>query len=445
MAKELTLRRIEAYEKAFREKKELEVATNAARRSGLREASVNDEALKGVRNIFSIDVEAGDITNQRQSGRCWMFAGLNIIRPILAKKLNVKSVELSEAYLQFYDKLEKANFFLERIIELRNEKADSRLNSYVINFMTGDGGHFRMWANLVKKYGVIPHELMPDNVNAKNTLALNALLQELLGSDAKDLRNYFAKGGSLEGASKKKEKMLQDIYQLLAISLGIPPKSFVYEYKDKDGKFVRLEEMTPQRFYEEYIGLDLDEYMPLCDVPVEGWEKGKIYTTHYFGGIEGQLNSDYFQVGTPEMKKAVVRSLKEGEVVWFGADVSAQSLAKDGYLVNDSLAYGKLLGLDFPADKADRLAYGISSCNHAMTFTGVNIDEAKKPNRWKVANSWGKDNGLDGYFIMDDAWFDEFVYSVYVNKKYVRKDIVEAYEKAKVVDVPPFAAVFMAK
>lgn len=445
MAKELTLRRIEAYEKAFKGRDDLEVSINAVRRNGIREAAVSDEAIKNAYNVFSIDVEAGDITNQRQSGRCWMFAGLNIIRPVVAKKLNLKSVELSQAYLQFYDKLEKANFYLERIIELKDEPADSRLNKFILDIQMGDGGHFKMWVNLVKKYGVIPHELMPDNINAKNTIVLNILLEEMLGYDAKDLRNYFAKGGSLEGAAKKKDKMLQDIYQLLAISLGVPPKTFTYEYKDKDGKFVRLEEMTPQKFYEEYAGVNLDEYMPLCDVPLDGWEKGKIYTSHFVGNIEGETGVEYFQVGTPEMKKAVIRSLKEGEVVWFGADVSSQSLRGDGYLINDSLIYGKLFGLDFPANKADRLNFDISYCNHAMTFTGVNINENNKPNRWKVANSWGKDNGLDGYYIMDDAWFDEYVYEVYVNKKYVRKDIVEAYEKAQTVDVLPFNTVFLAK
>lgn len=438
MGKSLTPEFFDSCESSFQKDSKLKLARLSVAKNGIF-ASCQDPD-KGVANpnVFSLDVKAGGVTNQKQSGRCWMFAGLNVLRPIASKKLGKKDFEFSEAYLQFYDRLEKSNFFLERIIELRDKPCDDFLLVNLISYPNGDGGHYPFFKSLVKKYGLLPIELMPDSTVACTTPELNKTLNFLLSGAAAKLRAHFQNGGSLEKAEEMKEGYLEEVYRILGVSLGLPPKEFVYEYYDKDDKFVRLPKQTTSEFFRDYVGVDLDEYMPLCDAPFRDYPTNKIITCPQVGCVEGDLGVEFFNVGLEPMKKAVIKSLEAGEVVWFAADVSASSASKDGYLINELYALEELFGIDLSSSKKERLEHWMTSCNHAMTFTGVNIDESGKPNRWKVENSWGKENGIDGYFVMDDAWFNEYVYQVYVNKKYVDSELVKQYEESERIEVPPF-------
>ncbi len=427
---------------SFKENNALNVARMAVNTNGLVNSAIDPDTVQSLQNTFSIDVDAGNITNQKQSGRCWMFAGLNIIRMVGAKKLNLKSFELSQAYLQFYDKLEKFNFTLEKSLKLADEPIDSRLNTLLFDGGVSDGGHFAMFTSLVKKYGVVPSEIMPDNCVNSSTAQLNSLLSALVAKDILALRELKKEGKSEEEILAKKEEFLSECYNVLCVTLGVPPKSFIYEYKDKDNKFVRLEETTPLEFYEKYIGVNLDDYVVLSDAPMSGYKKYQKYTSEWINNVIGGDSVVFFNVGIDEMKKAVISSLKGNELVWFAADVSSESLRKDGYLAYGLIRYDKLLNVELLQDKGARMDTRTSFCNHAMTFTGVNLLEGDVPNRWKVENTWGKDAGKDGFFIMDDAWFENFVYEVFVKKEFIPIDLLKKYEESSVQEVEPWGVMW---
>ena len=438
MKSTLELKDLETFSESFSKNEKLRIAKRSIAKNGIINSSIDPDEVIALQNTFSVDVDAGNITNQKQSGRCWMFAGLNVIRMVAAKKLNLKSFELSQAYLQFYDKIEKANFTLEKAIELASEPINSRLNTFLLDSGIEDGGHFVMFTNLVKKYGVVPSSVMPDNVVNCGTNEINSLLHALVGKDILALREVKANGASNEELGKKKEEMLSEIYNVLSATLGVPPKSFTFEYKDKDDKYVRLEETTPLEFYEKYVGVNLDDYIVLSDAPINGYKEKQKYTTSWVNNVIGGDPVIFFNVGIDELKKAVIASLKANELVWFAADVSSESLRKQGLLGYNLIRYDELLQISLLESKGARMDARISFCNHAMTFTGVNLLENDKPNRWKVENTWGKDVGDGGFFVMDDKWFENYVYQVFVKKEFVSSKILKAYEDSSIIEVEPW-------
>lgn len=441
MKEELSLQEISSFEKAYAERKTNRIAARTVQKNGLYNSAIDPLVYRKQRNSFSIDVQSGDVCNQRHSGRCWLFAGLNVVRAILMKKLNVKNIELSQAYLQFYDRLEKSNFVLDKAIKLAGEDYDSRLNEFVLKYGNQDGGYFEFFSALVKKYGVVPIEEMPDGACSTDTSELNDTLNALLHKDVALIRKAYKENPERD-FSEMKSKMLSEIYRLLVIALGEPVSSFSYQYRDKDDKFVDLGTLTPKEFYDKYIGVELDDYISLADYPVEGIQKHHKYTSEYVQSVVGGADTTVFQTSVQEMKDAVIAALKGGDLVWFGADVLASSMRKEGLLAKGIYKLDEMLDVTFSDDKGENLMYRTNTCCHAMTFTGVNLVEGK-PDRWKVENSWGKENGKDGYFTMDDAWFDSYVYEVFVPKKYLPKELVEAYEKAPAETVSPFVPIFL--
>lgn len=429
------------FEKAYAKNPQKAIASRSVIANGLQSSATDSEVVRSIPPVFSLDLDAGTITNQKQSGRCWMFAGLNVLRTILIQKLKVKNFELSQNFLTFYDRLEKANFFLERMIELTAEPYDSPLNVFMLTNGFGDGGHWAMFVNLVKKYGIAPKEAMAETVSSENTAVLNRLLLSRLSEDVAFLRTKADAGEGRDHLRAYKTDMMKEIYDILAIAYGVPPTRFVVEGKDKKDKFFRLPEMTPKAFFDKYIGVDLDSYISLTDAPLPGWKRGEAVTCRYVNNVEGGDPVLFFNQPIEVLKNAVVASLKGKDPVWFAADVLSQSLRKEGILASGILKYGPLCGFEDHSTKASRLAYWASTCDHAMTFTGVNLVN-DKPNRFKVENSWGKENGTDGFFVMSDSWFDDYVYQVIVKEKYVDKTIVDAYHAAKPHDVSPFGAMW---
>jgi bleomycin hydrolase len=442
MKPQLNEKDIARFEKDFESDRKLSVSQRTVTKNGIFQSAIDPEVLRKSEKTFSLELEAGTVTNQKRSGRCWMFAGLNVIRTITIAKLSVKNIEFSQTYLQFYDKLEKANFFLERTMELVGEDFNSRLNIYALDNLFMDGGHWAMFVNLVKKYGVVPLEAMPETLPSAETDELNRTLLALLSKDMAFLRKKAKEGEGIDHLRTYKEGMLREVYRVLAVSLGVPPTSFVYQGKDKKDKFFRLPKMTPLAFYQKYVGARLDDYISLSDARLPGWEEKKAYTSRYVNNVEGGEPVLFFNVPVEEMKKAVVKSLEGKEAVWFAADVLTQSLRKDGVLASGILRTDDLFDVTYSADKGERLTYRSSFCNHAMTFTGVNLDENHTPDRYKVENSWGKENGADGFFVMSDAWFSDYVYQILVNKKFVSPELWKAFKSAKPIEVSPFNAMF---
>ena len=434
--KEITALTLEKMEQEFDANAAHKLAMNAATKSGITTLLRDADLEKRERFSFSIDLEAGKVTNQKQSGRCWMFAALNTMRVEVMKKLNLENMELSQNYTLFYDKLEKANYFLESILDTVDEPTDGRLISWLLMAPLNDGGQWDMLANIIRKYGIVPKEAMPETFSSSCTREITPWMTKKLREFACTLRTAYAKGASMEELQEKKQEMMSVIYRMLVIALGKPPKTFTWETRDKDKQFIRIADITPQQFFAEYVGWNLDDYVSIINAPTQDKPFHHSYTVQYLGNVtEGHIVR-HLNLPIEEMKKLAITQMQDGQVVWFGCDVG-QFHEKDlGIMDTDGIQAGLLFDTDFPMTKAQRLDYGESLMTHAMVFTGVNLDKVGKPNRWKVENSWGEDRGNKGFYIMSDRWFDEYMYQIAVNKKYLSKEQLKAYEEEPTVLAP---------
>ena len=428
---------LSSYEKAFKSKKEHLVAMHAVVKNGIGDSAHDGEAIADTRHSFSVSIEAGEITNQKKSGRCWMFAALNVMRLEIMKKLNLKNLELSQNYPLFFDKLEKANWFLESIIETLDEPLDGRLVSFLLESPMQDGGQWDMFVALVEKYGVVPQEAMPESQASSMTNELDKYLTLKMREFACILRTAHAKNGkSVEELRKMKEGMLSTIYRMLAIALGNPPKTFTYETRDKDDKFIRIENVTPVEFFDKYVGMKLDDYVSVINAPTADKPYGKTYTVSFLGNVKGGKPVFYLNLPSSELKKAAIAQLMDGNAVWFGSDVGQSSERTSGLMDLRVLDVQDLFDTNFPLDKAQRLDYGESRMTHAMVLTGVNLDAEGKSDRWRVENSWGTDVGEKGFFVMTDAWFDQYCYQVVVEKKYLSETQRKMLDEKPIVLAP---------
>ena len=415
----ISLKSIEKMSKAFHADRANEVASRAAVSAGVMEAAKDYEALRKLPMNFSIDLKQGRITNQKASGRCWIFAALNIFRYEMIKKYDLDTIELSQNYLFFWDKLEKSNYYLESVLATVDEPIEGRLFNFISLFPLGDGGQWDMIVNLVEKYGLVPQEAYPDSENARASRAMVSYMTTKLHEDAMLLRKAAKEGKTAAELQAMKGKMLEELYRMLCISLGEPPKSFDLTLRNKKDEVFRETGITPKEFFTKYVGMDLNETISLINGPTADKPFNCMYTVKFLGNVTDGRPTTYLNLTMDKIKKAVIRQLKDGHPVWFGSDCGKFSLRKDGVFDRESAGVEKLFNVHFGFTKADYLDYGDSAMNHAMVILGVNLDENGKPDRWHIENSWGKDAGQDGYFVASDEWFNDFVYQVMVNTKYL--------------------------
>ncbi|MDD5800055.1 MAG: C1 family peptidase [Coriobacteriales bacterium] len=406
------------------------VAKNASTSEGLYKAARVPEAVGRNSLQFDVEVTQGDRCNQERSGRCWMFASLNTMRYRTMHKYNLKTFELSQAYPLFWDKLEKSNWFLGNILDTLDEPLDGRLMAYLLSDPIGDGGQWDMFKSLVRKYGVVPKEAMPETANSRNTRAMDETLTRFLRGCAKRLRQAHEAGTPTDKLEAMRSQMMDQVYRLLAICLGEPPESFEVRLHDKDDKLVLSGTYTPQRFFDETVGMQLDDYVSLISAPTADKPFGHTYTVSRLGNVVEDHGVRYLNLPPDELKRVAIAQLRDDLPVWFGCDVGQSYLADDGIMDLDARDVDGLLGLPVESgmNKAERLDYGESLMTHAMVLEGVRLDSEGKPTLWKVENSWGKDHGRDGFDTMSDAWFSEYVYQVVVDKKYLTDDERHAYE-----------------
>ncbi|MCD8396070.1 MAG: C1 family peptidase [Lachnospiraceae bacterium] len=424
------------FEELFDADRANRVAMYAVTANGVNAAATNYQAAREVTHDFSISLEHGKITNQKQSGRCWMFAALNVMRAQVMKKTGMETFELSQNYTVFYDKLEKANYFLESILSTLDEPTDGRLMAHLLSEPENDGGQWDMLCSLVEKYGLVPKSAMPESTVSSATRELDAYLTEKLREFACVLRCGHAEGKSAEALRGMKFSMMETVYNMLCIGFGKPPKTFDFEYRDKDKNFHRDTNLTPKTFYEKYIGLNLSDYISLINAPTADKPYYRSYGVEYLGNVFEGRAVRYVNLPIEELKKAAIAQMKDGEPVWFGCDVGKRSERKSGVLDTENYALEDLFQTEFSMTKAERLDYGQSLMTHAMVLQGVNLDENGKPNRWQVENSWGEETGNEGYFVMSDRWFDEYMYQVVVNRKYLSKEILDAYDSEPIMLKP---------
>ena len=424
------------FSKLYNESAAKRAMTNALAKTDLADVTFDNRRLRGDRFHFSVKIPTMPVTDQKSSGRCWMFAALNVMRFDIIHKLNLKDFELSQSYPLFYDKLEKSNYFLENILKTLDEPTDGRLISFLLQSPVGDGGQWDMFANLVRKYGVVPKDAMPESVSSSATREMASILTEKLREDACILRSAHDKGVSLEELKAKKTAMMEEVYRLLCICLGKPPKTFDFEVTDKDGHFIRGWNLTPLQFFEQYVGWNLDDYVSLINAPTKDKPYHRSYSVRFLGNVTEGRPVRYLNLPIEELKKAAIAQMKDGSPVWFGCDVGKSSGRETGIMDLDLYDREELFNLSFTMDKAERLDYGQSLMTHAMVFMGVDLDDEGKPLRWRVENSWGKEPGKDGYYVMTDRWFDEYTYQVVVNKKYLPADFLAEYESEPVLLQP---------
>lgn len=425
------------FEAAFDRDRANAVAMNAVINNGLYKSAKDAAAVQADTHVFSVSLKQGEITNQKSSGRCWMFAGLNVIRSRIIRERNLKNFELSQAYLFFYDKLEKSNYFLENILETLDEPVNGRLVSWLLQAPVGDGGQWDMFCALIRKYGLVPKSAYPETVLSSASWDMVRCVTEKLREDACILRKKHAAGAGDAELREAKTAMMEEIYRILCICLGKPPKTFDFEYRDKDDGFHRDCGLTPQAFFDKYVSIDLDEYVSLINAPTADKPYGKSYTVKFLGNVKEGGPVRYLNLPIEELKRAAIAQMQDGEPVWFGCDVGKCSERENGIMDVDLYRLDTLLDTAFTMTKAERLDYGHSLMTHAMVFQGVNLDENGNPNRWRVENSWGKDAGVDGYYIMTDRWFDEYMYQIVVNKKYLTPEQLTAYE-AEPIELEPW-------
>jgi bleomycin hydrolase len=406
------------------------LAQNAVTRVTIDDVAINREIVSRIDHSVSTTLDDWKVTNQERSGRCWLFAGLNLLRVGVMRKSGLKEFEFSQNYVTFWDKLERANYFLEAIIETANRDLDDRTVAYLLESAASDGGQWNMFAALVAKHGLVPKGCMPETQSSSDTARMNSILRYQLRRGARTVR--AATAGGLEAARAAKTEIMDVVYRILCIHLGTPPERFDWQWTDKDKKFCRDGVLTPQEFVTKYVDLPVSEYVCLVNDPRPSSPLGRTFTVEYLGNVIGGPPVVYLNVGMQVIKDVAAATVQGGEPVWFGCDVG--KMMSNEYAFWDTGLYDlpSVYDTAFDLDKADRLAYHESAMTHAMLFTGVDVLDGVT-RRWRVENSWGSDRGQDGFYTMSDSWFSQYVFEIAARSSALPADLQSALDAEPIV------------
>lgn len=386
--------------------------------------------------VFSLDLTKDKVSDQKASGRCWMFAALNTFRHKMIAGFQLEDFELSQAHTFFWDKYEKSNWFLEQVIATADQELTSRKVKFLLDTPQQDGGQWDMVVALFEKYGVVPKSVYPESISSSNSRELNQILNKLLRQDAQILRELVAEGANSAELQAKKEELLQEVFNFLAMNLGLPPRQFDFSYRDKDNHFHSESGLTPLTFYQKYVDLNLDDYVSIINAPTADKPYGRSYTVEMLGNVVGSKPVRYLNVEMNRLKELAIAQMQAGETVWFGSDVGQSSNRKAGVMAEGMHDFTASMDIRLTQDKAGRLDYSESLMTHAMVLTGVDLDENGKAKKWKVENSWGEKVGNKGYFVASDAWMDEYTYQIVVRKEFLTAAELAAYETEPLVLAP---------
>jgi len=409
------------------------LAQNAVTQVPADDVALNRAVISGTDHSFSTVLDDWAVTNQKQSGRCWMFAGLNLFRAGAMKQMGLKEFEFSQNYTLFWDKVERANYFLEAMIETAGRPLDDRTVAFLLDHPLDDGGQWNMFVNLVKKHGLVPKAFMPETESSGNTRRMNSMALAALREGAKTLRDAAARGAGYAELRDLKAGILEAVYRILAIHLGTPPATVDWQWTDKDRAFHRDGALTPQELAARYVDLPLDDYVCLVNDPRHSSPYGRTFTVEYLGNVVGGARVKYLNVLIETMKEIALRVLQDGEPVWFGCDTGKMMRRDLGIWDLELFDYETLYDTTFALDKAARLEYHQTAMNHAMLFTGVDVVDGR-PRRWRVENSWGAEKtGRKGFFVMNDPWFDEHMFEVAARREYLPAELRDAIDQEPIV------------
>ncbi|MBQ6655464.1 MAG: C1 family peptidase [Erysipelotrichaceae bacterium] len=416
--KNITMENLQDFRKKTDDCENARTLQCALAQSDYNEASFIPSRAIRLNEAFSLEIRTRGVTDQHNSGRCWLFSAMNIIRERAMDTMGLESLELSGNYLAFYDKLEKCNNFLQTVINNADKPLNDRMNEYILGGIE-DNGYFDMARDLIYKYGVVPYSVMPETYQSNNTARFIMLQNSLLRKDASLLRQAVAEG---KDAEKMKLEMLEEMYRAQCIAFGQPPERFDYSWRDTDGNYHAEHDITPRQFYEKYINIDLNEYMTVTNHPTDGQKMNGYYRFHYKGNMADK-DCRVLNVTMDELERMILAQLKDKEPVCFGCDWTMFYDQKTGIWDHDSFDYkGFMGGADSTMSKKERLMYHDGFSTHAMVLTGVNFDKDGKPDRWKIENSFGSEAGQNGYFACSQKFFREYVYEAIINVKYLNEE-----------------------
>ena len=430
MGKTITRKQVAELRKGFDAESSNKVAQNAVTNVQLPDLTLNRDLVQDIDDSFSTKLDDWKVTAQMRSGRCWLFATLNLLRVGAMKKMNLKNFEFSQAHIHFWDKFERANHLLEAIIETSDRPVDDRTIHFLLSDPIGDGGQWNMAMNLIRKHGLVPKSAYPESDSSSATRWMNAELKNILRSSACEIRAIVDGGGSIDEARAHKEKRIADIWNMLCIHLGTPPKTFNWQWRDKDGEFHRNGRMTPQQFASEFVDVDWEDYVCIVNDPRN--EYYQTYTIDFLQNVAGGPPVVYLNVPSKEMKAITQKLLEDGMPVWMGCDVGKEMDRKRGLWDADLFDVEGLYGVEYGMDKADRLRHNQTMMTHAMLFTGVDVVNGR-PRRWRVENSWGDKTGQKGYYTMNDSWYDQYMFEIAAPTSYLNEKMQAGLETEAVV------------
>ncbi|XP_019869149.1 bleomycin hydrolase isoform X2 [Aethina tumida] len=432
---------LEEFRKNFYGNEKNLLAQNVCSRIDPFEVALSRKVLEETQHVYNhkVDSEGKPTTNQKSSGRCWIFAALNVIRLPFMKHHNIEDFEFSQGYLFFWDKIERCNYFLNNIVETakRGEMVDGRLVSFLLSDPTTDGGQWDMIVNLIKKYGLMPKKCFPESFSCESSLRMNQTLKSKLREYAKNIRDLICKGGSDADVSALITEQMNSVFRIVAICLGVPSSKFTWSYYDKNKVHHTVGPVTAVEFYENHVKpyYNVDDKVCLVTDPRPTNEYGRAYTVDCLGNIVGGRRCIYNNQPVELLLELTAKSICEGEAVWFGCEVSKRFAGKQGIQDLRVHDFPLVFGVDIQTtlSKADRLYYGESSMTHAMVFTAVNKNELGEVTKLRVENSWGEDRGEKGYLLMTADWFKEFTFEVVVDKKFVPQSVLDVFNQEPIV------------
>jgi len=426
---------LSAFQSDFESHPTAKLMQNAVTQTAINDIALQRGVVTSTDHTFSHRLDEWSVTNQKRSGRCWLFAGLNLLRVGAMKAMNLEDFEFSQNYLLFWDKLERANYFLEAIAATGERKLDDRTVSWLLDRPLDDGGQWNMFVNIVRKHGLVPKSAMPESVSSSNTGSMNTLLLTKLRQSAARIRR-LVEAGNFDQVEAVKREIMSEVYRILSIHLGTPPAEFDWQWNDKDKVFHRDGMMTPKQFAQKYVTIPLDEYVCIVNDTRATSPVGRTFTVDCLGNVVGGDMVRYLNVDADTMKSIAMKTIMGGEPVWMGCDVGKMMRRDLGIWDADLFDYEDVYSTSLDMDKSDRLDYHDTLMTHAMLFTGVDVVDSphgEVPRRWRVENSWGEEGGKKGFYVMNDSWFSEYMFEIAARKSALPKELQDALDQEPIV------------